>query len=71
VYFSPEDYVYNFNLVPFLKLAIVAILLIPLQTSFEEYLFRAYMMQGLGAFFKSKAGAIHFYITYFWTHAYW
>ena len=40
VYFSPEDYVYNFNLGPFLKLAVVAILLIPLQTSFEEYLFR-------------------------------
>ncbi len=55
VYFSPEDYVYNFNLGPFLKLAVVAILLIPLQTSFEEYLFRGYMMQGLGAFFKSRA----------------
>jgi len=55
VYFSPKDYVYNFNLGPFLKLAAVAILLIPLQTSFEEYLFRGYMMQGLGAFFKSRA----------------
>lgn len=51
----PEDFQINFKLIPFLKLATVAILLVPLQTSFEEYLFRAYMMQGLGAYFKSNA----------------
>ena len=38
----------------FLKLAVVAILLIPLQTSFEEYLFRGHMMQGLGIIFKNQ-----------------
>lgn len=54
-YISPENYEINFQWGPFLNLAVVAILLIPLQTSFEEYLFRGYMMQGLGAYFKSNA----------------
>ena len=51
---SPEDYEFNFNLQPFLILAVIAILLIPLQTSFEEYFFRGYLMQGLGILFKNK-----------------
>lgn len=54
IYFSPEHYEFNFNLVKFIPLAIIAILLIPLQTSFEEYLFRAHMMQGLGIWTKTK-----------------
>ena len=45
---SPADYVFNFEPGPFISLAVIAILLIPLQTSFEEYLFRGHMMQGLG-----------------------
>lgn len=45
---SPGDYVLNFRWEAFWKLAVIAILLIPLQTSFEEYLFRGHMMQGLG-----------------------
>ncbi|MCL6266130.1 CPBP family intramembrane glutamic endopeptidase [Flagellimonas myxillae] len=48
IYLSPDDYVLNFDLGKFLSLAVIAILLIPLQTSFEEYLFRGHMMQGLG-----------------------
>lgn len=51
---SPQDYVLNFNLVPFLILCAIAIIFIPLQTSFEEYLFRGYLMQGLGVIFKNK-----------------
>ncbi len=47
-FFSPEDYAWNFRWEAFWKLALIAILLIPLQTSFEEYLFRGHMMQGLG-----------------------
>ncbi|MBS0011764.1 MAG: CPBP family intramembrane metalloprotease, partial [Bacteroidales bacterium] len=35
-------------------LIIIAILLIPLQTTFEELLFRGYLMQGAGAWFKNK-----------------
>ena len=51
---SPEDYVFNFKLVPFLILSVIAIILIPLQTSFEEYLFRGYLMQGIGVIVKNK-----------------
>ena len=45
---NPENYALNFDLVPFLILAAIAILLVPLQTSCEEYLFRGYLMQGIG-----------------------
>jgi len=51
---SPENYQWNFELVPFLMLAIIAIILVPIQTSFEEYFFRGYLMQGLGVAFKYK-----------------
>lgn len=54
IYSSPEDYVLNFDLMKFIPLAIIAILLIPLQTSFEEYLFRGHMMQGLGLAVKNR-----------------
>ena len=51
---TPEDYVYNFKLMPFLVLCLVAIIFIPLQTSFEEYLFRGYLMQGIGVVTRRK-----------------
>ncbi len=51
---SPEDYVINFKLVPFLILCVIAIIMVPLQTSFEEYLFRGYLMQGIGIIAKNK-----------------
>jgi hypothetical protein len=54
IFLSPENYQLNFQLVPFLKLAVIAILLIPLQTSFEEYMFRGHMMQGLGLLVKNR-----------------
>ena len=50
----PENYVWNFKLVPFLTLFFVSILFIPLQTTLEEVLFRGYYMQGLGLWLKSK-----------------
>ncbi|OBX24895.1 hypothetical protein LX77_00133 [Gelidibacter algens] len=53
-YMSPEDYVFNFKLQPFLILSVIAIILVPLQTSFEEYLFRGYLMQGLGVITRYK-----------------
>ncbi len=54
IYFSPDDYELNFDLMKFVPLAIIAILLIPLQTSFEEYLFRGHMMQGIGLMAKNR-----------------
>ncbi len=53
-YLSPEDYVLNFQLFPFLILCLIAIILIPIQTSFEEYLFRGYLMQGFGVLAKNR-----------------
>lgn len=53
-YLTPQDYQLNFQLKPFLILSVIAILLIPLQTSFEEYFFRGYLMQGLGVFTTHK-----------------
>lgn len=53
-YLSPKDYVLNFKLVPFLILSVIAIVLVPLQTSFEEYLFRGYLMQGIGVIVKNR-----------------
>ena len=51
---NPENYIFQFQLMPFLILLAIAIVMIPLQTSFEEYLFRGYMMQGLGVLAKNK-----------------
>ena len=53
-YLMPEDFVVQFNLVPFLILSLIVLIMIPLQTSFEEYLFRGYLMQGFGVLFKNK-----------------
>ena len=47
-FFTPENYEWNLNLVPFLILCVIVILLLPIQTSAEEYLFRGYLMQGIG-----------------------
>lgn len=45
---NPNDYELNYDATKFFPFLILAILLIPLQTSFEEYLFRGYLMQGIG-----------------------
>lgn len=51
---EPENFVWNFNPKKFAVFVVLAILLIPLQTSFEEYLFRAHLMQGLGLATNSR-----------------
>jgi hypothetical protein len=51
---STENYVFNFELKPFLILVAIAAVLVPFQTSFEEYLFRGYLMQGIGVICKNK-----------------
>ena len=68
---SPEDYVLQFNLNDFLILLLIAVIFIPIQTSLEEYVFRGYLMQGLGVMFNNKwlpliltsisFGFLHFY----------
>ena len=51
---SPQDYVWNFKPLPFAILFVIAIALIPIQTSVEEYLFRGYLMQGFGLLAKNR-----------------
>ena len=51
---SPEDYVWNFKPLAFLILFLISIVMIPLQTSMEELIFRAYLMQGFGVLFKNR-----------------
>jgi membrane protease YdiL (CAAX protease family) len=49
----PEDFINNFKLVPFVILVLVSLVFIPFQTSFEELLFRGYLMQGIGLLFRN------------------
>ncbi len=53
-YSSPDDFQYNLNWSKFLPLVIISFLLFPFQTSFEEYLFRGQLMQGLGLVIKNR-----------------
>ncbi|MBE7634938.1 CPBP family intramembrane metalloprotease [Tenacibaculum finnmarkense genomovar ulcerans] len=54
IFLSPENYTWSFKPVPFFTLVAVSFLFLPLQTSFEELLFRGYFMQGLGTWFKNR-----------------
>ena len=53
-YLSPENYEFNFEMKRFAILLVIAVVLIPIQTSLEEYVFRGYLMQGFGALAKNK-----------------
>ena len=53
-YLAPENYEFNFEAKRFAILAVIAIALIPIQTSLEEYLFRGYLMQGFGTLAKNR-----------------
>ncbi len=48
LFISPENYEWNFKYEQFLILFLIVITLLPIQTSAEEYLFRGYLMQGIG-----------------------
>ena len=53
-YTQPENFVWNFKPEKFFVFLILAVILVPMQTSFEEYLFRGHMMQGLGLATNSR-----------------
>ena len=53
-YLSPENYELNFKLKEFLILSVIAVFLIPVQTTVEELVFRGYLMQGFGGLFNSR-----------------
>ncbi|MCH7785207.1 MAG: CPBP family intramembrane metalloprotease [Bacteroidetes bacterium] len=51
---NPESYELQFEAIPFLIMALISVVFIPLQTSFEEYFFRGYLMQGIGILVRNK-----------------
>lgn len=51
---NPADFVINFKPIPFAILVVIGTILIPIQTSTEEYIFRGYLMQGFGNLAKNK-----------------
>lgn len=53
-YISPEDYVWNYDPNKFWGLVLIAVIMIPLQTTAEELLMRGYLFQGIGVAFKNR-----------------
>lgn len=53
-YFNPEKYVWNYNANDFFILLIIAVLMVPLQTTAEEFFFRGYLMQGFGLWARNR-----------------
>lgn len=53
-FWNREDYIIQFDLSSFAVLFVISMLFIPLQTSFEEYFFRGYLMQGLGVITRNR-----------------
>ncbi len=51
---NPELYIMDFKPIPFAVLVVIAVALVPVQTSTEEYVFRGYLMQGFGNLVKNK-----------------
>ena len=54
IFMSPENYIWNFKPIPFFTLLAVSFLFLPFQTTFEELLFRGYLMQGIGTVVKNR-----------------
>lgn len=50
---NPEIYTWTFDASRFFPVLIVALIMFPLQTTFEEVVFRGYLMQGFGLIFKN------------------
>ena len=63
--FYSSNYVLNFKPLPFFFLFLISFILLPLQTSFEEVLFRGYLMQGFGVLTRSRLLALIFTSTIF------
>jgi len=53
-YANPNNFTINFKPLPFAVLFVVAVVMIPIQTSTEEYVFRGYLMQGFGNLSHNK-----------------
>lgn len=53
-YLNPADFEINFQPIPFLILLVIATLLVPIQTTVEELVFRGYLMQGFANLSRNK-----------------
>lgn len=53
-YYDSSQIIWNFQPTKFIILLIISLLLFPLQIGLEEYLFRGYFMQHIGAMVKNK-----------------
>lgn len=51
---NPDNFILNFSLWSFVPLVLIAIILIPFQTSFEEVMFRGYLSQGVAAWTNNR-----------------
>lgn len=49
-----NEYSFHFDFMSFLPLLLISIFILPIQTSFEELLFRGYYLQGFSLIFKNK-----------------
>ena len=53
-FINPSEIKLQFNLIPFLILMVITLVLMPIQTSTEELVFRGYLMQGFFNLAKNK-----------------
>jgi uncharacterized protein len=58
LFLNANHYEINFKPIPFTILVLVSFLFMPIQTSFEEVLFRGYLMQGFGVVTQSRLAAL-------------
>ena len=58
IFFNPIDYEWNFDYSKFLILFFISTSMIPIQSVLEELIFRGYLMQGLGVFFKNRLSSL-------------
>ena len=57
-FINPNNFTFQFDMATFLPLLLISVLLIPLQTTCEEFLFRGYLTQTVAAWTKSRWWAI-------------
>lgn len=57
-YMDPEQYTFRFSAMSFIPLLLIAVFLLPVQTSFEELFFRGYLMQAFGLGTKNRLVAL-------------
>ena len=51
---DPENFEFNFHLSSFIPLVLISVLLIPFQAGTEEFFFRGYLAQGVGAWTRNR-----------------